>query len=109
MKELKSILSTTFTAYVFVVATIILVVFLMAPNKIEKPTVNIEVQGLENLEMHDLTFPVTEYDVSKVAMLEVICCEGCGFVPWTDSWCEFHDVRSSTVIQNMKYSLSRGL
>ena len=60
-------------------------------------------------EMHDLTFPVTEYDANKVAMLEVICCEGCGFVPWTDSWCEFHDVRSSTAIQNMEHSLSRGL
>ena len=66
MKELKSILSTTFTAYVFVVATIILVVFLIAPSKVEKPTVDLEVRGLENLEMHDLTFPITEYDVDKV-------------------------------------------
>ena len=66
MKELKSILSTTFTAYVFVVLTMILVVFLISPNRIEKPTVNLEVQGLENLKMHDLTIPVTEYDVSKV-------------------------------------------
>tara|TARA_B110001454_G_scaffold188880_1_gene187133 strand:+ start:551 stop:754 length:204 start_codon:yes stop_codon:yes gene_type:complete len=67
MKKLKSILSTTFTAYVFVVLTVILVVFLISPNRIEKPTVNLEVQGLENLEMHDLTFPITEYDVNKVA------------------------------------------
>ncbi len=66
MKELKSILSTTFTAYVFVVATIILVAFLVTSNRVEKPTVNLEVRGLENLEMHDLTFPITEYDVSKV-------------------------------------------
>ena len=66
MKKLKSILSTTFTAYVFVVLTVILVVFLISPNRIEKPTVNLEVQGLENLEMHDLTFPITEYDVNKV-------------------------------------------
>ena len=22
--------------------------------------------------------------------LEVECCECCGFVPWTDSWCEYH-------------------
>ena len=62
MKKLKSILSTTFTAYVFVVLTMILVVFLISPNRIEKPTVNLE----ENLEMHDLTFPITEYDVNKV-------------------------------------------
>ena len=67
MKKLKSILSTTLTAYVFVVLSIILVVILIAPNKVEKPTVNLEVQGLENLEMHDLTFPITEYDVNKVA------------------------------------------
>ena len=67
MKKLKSILSTTFTAYVFVVLTMILVVFLISPNRIEKPTVNLEVQGLENLEMHDLTFPITEYDVTNVA------------------------------------------
>lgn len=66
MKKLKSILSTTFTAYVFVVLTMILVVFLISPNRIEKPTVNLEAQGLENLEMHDLTFPITEYDVNKV-------------------------------------------
>tara|TARA_R110002050_G_scaffold108342_1_gene218995 strand:+ start:269 stop:472 length:204 start_codon:yes stop_codon:yes gene_type:complete len=66
MKKLKSILSTTLTAYVFVVLTMILVVFLISPNRIEKPTVNLEVQGLENLEMHDLTFPITEYDVNKV-------------------------------------------
>ena len=66
MKKLKSVLSTTFTAYVFVVLTMILVVFLISPNRIEKPTVNLEVQGLENLEMHDLTFPITEYDVNKV-------------------------------------------
>ena len=62
MKKLKSVLSTTFTAYVFVVLTVILVVFLISPNRIEKPTVNLE----ENLEMHDLTFPITEYDVNKV-------------------------------------------
>ena len=62
MKKLKSILSTTLTAYVFVVLTMILVVFLISPNRIEKPTVNLE----ENLEMHDLTFPITEYDVNKV-------------------------------------------
>ena len=66
MKKLKSILSTTFTAYVFVVLTMILVVFLIAPSKVEKPTVDLEVRGLENLEMHDLTFPITEYDVDKV-------------------------------------------
>ena len=62
MKKLKSILSTTLTAYVFVVLTMILVVFLISPNRIEKPTVNLE----ENLEMHDLTFPITEYEVNKV-------------------------------------------
>ena len=46
----------------FVVGTIILVVLLIAPSRVDKPTVNLE----ENLEMHDLTAPVTEYDMSKV-------------------------------------------
>jgi hypothetical protein len=41
-------------------------------------------------EMHDLTYPAPEYDLDKIATLEIKCCEGCGFVPWTDSWCEFH-------------------
>ena len=62
MKNLKSVLSSTFTAYMFVVGTIILVVLLIAPSRVDKPTVNLE----ENLEMHDLTAPVTEYDMSKV-------------------------------------------
>ena len=61
MKNLKSVLSSTFTAYMFVVGTIILVVLMIAPSRVDKPTVN-----LENLEMHDLTAPVTEYDMSKV-------------------------------------------
>ena len=38
----------------------------------------------------DLTYPVTGYDLDKVVGLEIECCEDCGFVPWTDSWCEFH-------------------
>jgi hypothetical protein len=67
MKELKSILSTTFTAYVFVVLTIILVAFLAVPNRTKKPTVDLELRSLENLEMHDLTVPMTEYDIDKVA------------------------------------------
>jgi len=67
MKELKSILSTTFTAYVFVVLTIILVAFLAVPNRTGKPTVDLELRSLENLEMHDLTVPMTEYDIDKVA------------------------------------------
>jgi hypothetical protein len=62
MKNLKSVLSSTFTAYMFVVGTIVLVVLLIAPSRVDKPTVNLE----ENLEMHDLTAPVTEYDMSKV-------------------------------------------
>tara|TARA_R100001377_G_scaffold24929_1_gene13466 strand:+ start:701 stop:904 length:204 start_codon:yes stop_codon:yes gene_type:complete len=66
MKNLKSVLSSTFTAYMFVVGTIILVVLLIAPSRVDKPTVNLELQGLENLKMHDLTAPVTEYDVNKV-------------------------------------------
>tara|TARA_R110002110_G_scaffold47105_1_gene141740 strand:- start:203 stop:490 length:288 start_codon:yes stop_codon:yes gene_type:complete len=41
-------------------------------------------------EMHDLTYPSNEYDIDKMATLKIKCCEGCGFVPWTDSWCEFH-------------------
>jgi hypothetical protein len=39
---------------------------------------------------HDLTYPVTGYDLDKVATLEAECCLDCGFAPWTDSWCEFH-------------------
>jgi hypothetical protein len=39
---------------------------------------------------HDLTYPVTGYDLDKVVTLEMECCEDCGFAPWTDSWCEFH-------------------
>jgi hypothetical protein len=39
---------------------------------------------------HDLTYPVTGYDLDKVVTLEVDCCKDCGFAPWTDSWCEFH-------------------
>jgi hypothetical protein len=39
---------------------------------------------------HDLTYPVTEYDLDKVVTLEIECCKDCGFAPWTDSWCEFH-------------------
>ena len=39
---------------------------------------------------HDLTYPVTGYDLDKVVTLEVECCGDCGFAPWTDSWCEFH-------------------
>ena len=66
MKNLKSVLSSTFTAYMFVVGTIILDVLLIAPSRVDKPTVNLELQGLENLKMHDLTAPVTEYDVNKV-------------------------------------------
>ena len=66
MKNLKSVLSSTFTAYMFVVGTIILVALLVAPNMVDKPTVNLELRGLENLKMHDLTIPVTEYDVDNV-------------------------------------------
>ena len=41
---------------------------------------------------HDLTYPVTGYDLDKVVTLtlEIECCEDCGFTPWTDSWCEKH-------------------
>lgn len=39
---------------------------------------------------HDLTHPVTGYDLDKVVTLELECCTDCGFVPWTDSWCEKH-------------------
>ena len=41
-------------------------------------------------EMHDLTYPAAEYDLDKIATLEIKCCEDCVLVPWTDSWCEFY-------------------
>ena len=33
---------------------------------------------------HDLTHPVTGYDLDNVATLEVEACVVCGFGPWTD-------------------------
>ena len=29
-------------------------------------------------------------EVGATTTLEVEACECCGFVPWTDSWCEYH-------------------
>ena len=91
--EAKAYLSGVPAVLVFTIVLLLglLVVVLTGCSKFveQKPFYELTT-AQSKYEMHDLTHPLREYDLDKTATLEIKCCEGCGFVPWTDSWCEFH-------------------
>jgi hypothetical protein len=86
----------------------------------EEPSFNViipeSLEIPEPAELYDLNYPVTEYDLDNLACKvpparphrqsrpfawnrEVCGC--CGYMPWTDSWCELH--RNEGDLMSVKY------
>ena len=90
----KELTWSALSTLIFIVAIVVCLVGTVGCTEIkisESPrSLEEEVNETQDLELHDLSIPITGYDMNKVVTLELDCCEDCGFVPWTDSWCEFH-------------------